>query len=171
MNEPGGVMAVPQEAPATENEPGFDQVLAQLRSIEPDDAGTIVLPDGRHMTPAGSDWVFDEDDLEGGLTTYLGAVTGNLVVTVDDGPVDHAVRVIDATRERGRSQNGQAGRPCRVERTHFVAGQRESLCGGADEDQSVLGAGLRQIRGLREEPVSRVERVDSRRQLAQRWVL
>jgi exodeoxyribonuclease VII small subunit len=26
-------MAVPQEAPATENQPGFDQVLAQLRSI------------------------------------------------------------------------------------------------------------------------------------------
>ena len=26
-------MAVPQEPPATENEPGFDQVLAQLRAI------------------------------------------------------------------------------------------------------------------------------------------
>jgi hypothetical protein len=74
---------------------------ARYAAIQPDDAGTIVLPDGRHMTPAGSDWVFDEDDLEGGLTTYLGPVAGNLVVTVDDGPVDHAVRVIDATKVGG----------------------------------------------------------------------
>ena len=62
-------------------------------------AGTIILPDGRRITPAGSDWVFDEDDLEGGLTTYLGPVAGtSLVVTVDDGPVDHAVRAIDSTK-------------------------------------------------------------------------
>lgn len=74
---------------------------ARYAAIEPDDAGTIILPDGRHMTPAGSDWVFDENDLEGGLTTYLGVVAGNLVVTVDDGPVDHAVRVIDATKVGG----------------------------------------------------------------------
>lgn len=61
--------------------------------------GTVILPDGHRITPAGADWVFDEDDLEGGLTTYVGPVTGtNLVVTVDDGPGDHAVRVIDPTQ-------------------------------------------------------------------------
>jgi hypothetical protein len=74
---------------------------ARYASIDADDAGAIVLPDGRHMTPAGSDWVFDEDDLEGGLTTYLGPVTGSLVVTVDDGPVDHAVRVVDVNNIGG----------------------------------------------------------------------
>ena len=64
-----------------------------------DDAGTMILPDGRRLAPAGSDWVFDEDDLEGGLTTFVGPVAGtSLVVTVDDGPADHAVRAIDSTK-------------------------------------------------------------------------
>jgi hypothetical protein len=62
-------------------------------------AGTIILPDGHIISPTGSDWVFDEDDLEGGLTTCVGPVSGsNYVVTVDDGPGDHAVRVIDPTQ-------------------------------------------------------------------------
>jgi hypothetical protein len=91
----GGYPA-PVQGQCTATTPGGEAV--RYASIEPDDAGTIILPDGRHMAPAGSDWVFDEDDLEGGVTTYLGAVAGKLVVTVDDGPVDHAVRVIDATQ-------------------------------------------------------------------------
>ena len=57
----------------------------QVRRATPD-AGTVILPDGRRITPAGSDWVFDEDDLEGGLTTVPRADPGtSLVVTVDDG--------------------------------------------------------------------------------------
>ncbi|HEY1697006.1 MAG TPA: hypothetical protein VGG39_32830 [Polyangiaceae bacterium] len=72
---------------------------AKYAGLDPADAGTVILPDGRRIAPAGSDWVFDEDDLEGGLTTYLGALgDGGLVVTVDDGPVDHAVRVIDPAK-------------------------------------------------------------------------
>ena len=61
--------------------------------------GTIILPDGRRIVPAGSDWVFDEADLQGGLTTFLGAIPGTTyVVTVDDGPVDHAVRIVDSRK-------------------------------------------------------------------------
>ena len=55
-------------------------------------------PRRQPITPAGADWVFDEDDLEGGLTTYVGPIgTTGLVMTVDDGPDDHAVRVINPT--------------------------------------------------------------------------
>lgn len=62
-------------------------------------AGTTVLPDGRRISPAGADWVFDETDLQGGLTSFVGAITGTrFVVTIDDGPVDHAVRIVDPTK-------------------------------------------------------------------------
>ena len=71
---------------------------AKYAGPDPDHPGTVILPDARRITPAGSDWVFDEPDLQGGLTTYLGAIPGtHLVVAVDDGPVDHAVRVVDST--------------------------------------------------------------------------
>ncbi len=71
---------------------------AKYAGRDPDSAGTVILPDGHIIAPAGSDWVFDEDDLEGGLTTFVGPITGTkYVVTVDDGPGDHAVRVIDPT--------------------------------------------------------------------------
>ncbi|MGH7295058.1 MAG: hypothetical protein ACRELB_08995, partial [Polyangiaceae bacterium] len=45
---------------------------AKYGGPDPDHAGTVVLPDGRRIAPAGSDWVFDESDLQGGLTTYVG---------------------------------------------------------------------------------------------------
>jgi hypothetical protein len=69
---------------------------AAYAGVDTTNPGTVILPDGHRITPAGSDWVFDEDNLEGGLTTYLGPIPGTgLVVTVDDGPDDHAVRVIN----------------------------------------------------------------------------
>ena len=72
---------------------------AKYAGVDPASAGTVILPDGRRIVPAGSDWVFDESDLAGGLTTFVGAIAGTtLVVTVDDGPVDHAVRVIDTAK-------------------------------------------------------------------------
>lgn len=75
---------------------------ARYAGPDADHAGTIVLPDARRITPAGADWVFGESDLEGGLTTYLGAIPNTrFVVAIDDGPRDHAVRVIDATKIGG----------------------------------------------------------------------
>lgn len=97
----GGFPAPPQ-GKCTASAPTGE--AAKYAGPDPDHPGTIVLPDGRRIAPAGSDWVFDESDLQGGLTTFVGAIPGtSLVVTVDDGPVDHAVRVIDATKIGGSS--------------------------------------------------------------------
>ncbi len=66
--------------------------------VDPDNAAQRILPDGRRMQPAGSAWIFDESDLEGGLTTGIIAIPGtSYVVTVDDGTDQHAVRLIDST--------------------------------------------------------------------------
>ena len=92
----GGAPA-PTKGKCTVSAPTGD--AAKYAGPDPDHPGTIILPDGRRITPAGSDWVFDESDLQGGLTSYVGAIPGtSYVVTIDDGPVDHAVRVIDATK-------------------------------------------------------------------------
>ena len=67
--------------------------------IDPDDATQRILPDGRRMKPAGESWIFNEHDLEGGLTTGIVAIPGtNYVVTVDDGDDQHAVRLIDTSK-------------------------------------------------------------------------
>ncbi len=72
---------------------------AKFGGPDPDDASTIILPDGRRIHPSGSDWVFDESDLEGGLTTAIASVAGtSFVLTVDDGAGDHAVRLIDTSK-------------------------------------------------------------------------
>lgn len=63
------------------------------------DQGITTLPDGRRIQPAGADWVFQEPDVKGGLTASVLRIPGtDLVVTVDDGYGDHAVRVIDPTK-------------------------------------------------------------------------
>jgi hypothetical protein len=61
-------------------------------------AGARVLPDGRVIHPAGSEWGFDEADQQGGMTSAVIAVPGtSLVLAVDIGNDDHAVRAIDTT--------------------------------------------------------------------------
>ncbi|MCC6215013.1 MAG: bifunctional YncE family protein/alkaline phosphatase family protein [Polyangiaceae bacterium] len=61
--------------------------------------GTWVLPDGRRITPAGAEWIFSEAELLGGITTGMLVVPGtSLLVLVDSGIVDHAVRAVDASR-------------------------------------------------------------------------
>ncbi len=57
-----------------------------------------VLPDGRPIQPAGSEWQFNETAQAGGETHSLAAVPGTtFVVTIDTGTDDHAVRVVDAS--------------------------------------------------------------------------
>jgi DNA-binding beta-propeller fold protein YncE len=55
-----------------------------------------VLPDGRRAAPAGSEWIFDEPDYKGGLTSALVLVPGTTwAITVDTGDGEHAVRCVD----------------------------------------------------------------------------
>jgi hypothetical protein len=61
--------------------------------------GGYILPDGRRVRPTGTEWVFNEQDLLGGMTVAALRVPGtNYVLTVDAGGGDHAVRVVDATK-------------------------------------------------------------------------
>ena len=60
--------------------------------------GVRILPDGRPIKPAGSEWPFDETTENGGETSALAVVPGtSFVLTVDTGTDDHAVRVVDTT--------------------------------------------------------------------------
>ena len=59
-------------------------------------AGARVLPDGRVIRPAGSEWGFDEADQRGGTTAAVIDVPGtSFVLAVDTGNDDHAVRAVD----------------------------------------------------------------------------
>ncbi len=63
------------------------------------DGAAVILPDGRRIRPAGSDWVFGETDLTGGLTSaVLHVPKTSFVLTVDTGYGVHAVRVVDVAR-------------------------------------------------------------------------
>ncbi len=65
---------------------------------DPDVQGGRVMPDGRLMHPVGKLSIFQEADLDSGLTTGLIDVPGtNYVLTVDSGNGPHAVRVVDTT--------------------------------------------------------------------------
>lgn len=71
----------------------------KFTGTDPDDAKTTILPDGRRVRPAGDDWVFNETDLKGGITTGLLAIPStSYVLTVDAGTDNHAVRLIDTTK-------------------------------------------------------------------------
>jgi hypothetical protein len=62
-------------------------------------AGPGILPDGRRVTPQGSEWIFEEKDLEPGLTTALMLVPGTrFAVTVDTGDGPHSVRAVDLNK-------------------------------------------------------------------------
>ncbi len=65
---------------------------------DPDVPGGRILPDGRPTRPNGRLFIFDEPDMEGGLTTGLFAVPGTpLVLTVDSGIRTHVLRVVDTS--------------------------------------------------------------------------
>ncbi len=71
----------------------------KFSGTDPADPKTTILPDGRRVRPAGQDWVFNETDLKGGITTGLIAIPStSYVVTVDTGIGNHAVRLIDTTK-------------------------------------------------------------------------
>jgi hypothetical protein len=62
--------------------------------------GNVILPDGRRVAPAGTEWLFDESDLPGGFPAHSLLVLGSggagqWVVVSDDGYDTNALRVID----------------------------------------------------------------------------
>ena len=70
-----------------------------------------------------------------------------------------AHQFVDRRRRRRRRQHRQAGRPGGRDRACLVAGQLQHIGAGPDERDTRRGAGRRQIGILREEPVSRIDRV------------
>lgn len=66
---------------------------------DPDDPTTLIMPDGHKQKPFGAAWAFDEPDLYAGMTSNVVAIPGSsLVLTVDTGYGDHAVRLVDTTK-------------------------------------------------------------------------
>lgn len=62
------------------------------------DPSTYILPDGRRTKPAGTEWLWAEEELRGGMTGALTAIPGtSLVLTVDTGE-EHSVRLVDTAK-------------------------------------------------------------------------
>lgn len=60
------------------------------------DGDRTILPDGRRLSPSASEWIFQEPDLQGGITTGLAPVPGTtLALAVDTGTGKHVVRLLD----------------------------------------------------------------------------
>jgi hypothetical protein len=69
---------------------------------DPDDPQTTVLPDGRRVRAAGSEFLFDDPGLEPGLPMSVTVVPGTpYVLVVDAGYGPHSVRSVDTTQIGG----------------------------------------------------------------------
>jgi DNA-binding beta-propeller fold protein YncE len=61
----------------------------------------VILPDGRRVKPAGTEWLFDESDLPGGFPAHAILVPGGAwLIVSDDGYDTNALRVIDTATLR-----------------------------------------------------------------------
>ena len=82
---------------------------------------------------------------------------------LDEQRVGHVLRRLDERVDVGgrldRRERRDAGRLGGGDRPGLVAGQRQHLGGRADEGDAGVGAGLGELRVLREEAVARVDRV------------
>src|SRR5215472_13565553 len=95
-----GTYPQPTKGQCTASAPTGDS--AKYAGPDPDHPGVRVLPDGRRISPAGSEWIFDDEP--GGLTSAILAVPGtSFVLTVDTGMDDHVVRLVDVTKIAGGS--------------------------------------------------------------------
>jgi len=67
--------------------------------IDPDDPLLKIMPGGRRQRPFGQSWAFREPDLYAGMTSNILLIPGtSLVVTVDSGYGDHALRLVDTAK-------------------------------------------------------------------------
>ncbi|HVY45020.1 MAG TPA: hypothetical protein VHB21_04035, partial [Minicystis sp.] len=59
-------------------------------------AGGLVLPDGHRITPAGTEWLFQEADVEGTYPMNVMPLPGTHLVVVSDGGIDdNVLRLVD----------------------------------------------------------------------------
>jgi hypothetical protein len=80
----------------TVNAPSGDAV--KYAGPDPDKTGATVLPDGRRVLAAGSEWLFDEPSLAEGLPMSVTLVPGtSYALVVDVGYGAHSVRSVDTT--------------------------------------------------------------------------
>ncbi len=90
----GTLQATPSRCSATA--PTGDAI--KKAGADPDDVQTTVLPDGRRVRATGSEWLFDETNLEPGLPMSVTPVPGTTyVLVVDAGYGPHSVRSVDTT--------------------------------------------------------------------------
>ena len=63
------------------------------------DASAYILPDGRRVSSAGTEWIFNEPGLSGGNSDGLLLIPGTpYAVVIDDGDGPHVVRVVDTSK-------------------------------------------------------------------------
>ena len=87
----GRTFPAPQKGACVASDPAAD-ALAKTAA----DGTPIVLPDGRRVEPAGSEWLFT--DFPGGFPSGAALVPGTKWLLVDDtGYTTHSVRVIDTS--------------------------------------------------------------------------
>ncbi len=92
-----GTFPAPQAGKCTVSVPTGE--AAKYAGADKDKPGTLILPDGRRIKPAGSEWIFDEKDLPSGLPSAVLAIPGtSYAVVVDSGYGPHAVRAVDTTK-------------------------------------------------------------------------
>jgi hypothetical protein len=110
MLEPWG--QIPHDTPCGTWDGGFPAVTGACTATAPSGAaiaytqkaGTpTILPDGRRVTPAGHDWLFDEADVPQSIPTSAIAVPGTTFLLVVDEAygTNDAVRVVDTSKIDG----------------------------------------------------------------------
>ncbi len=91
----GGV-ATPAAAQCTASPATGDAI--KYAGPDPDDATITILPDGRRVKAAGSEWIFDEPDLTPNAPVNVLPVPGtNYLLVVDMAYDTQSVRVVDKT--------------------------------------------------------------------------
>ena len=92
-----GTYPTAQQGQCVASAPSGDAIAPTAKTVQ---SGTpVILPDGRRLTPAGSDWLFNESDVPVPLPVSVLPIAGtSYALVVDVGYVTNAVYVIDTTK-------------------------------------------------------------------------
>jgi hypothetical protein len=92
-----GAMPTPTATKCTATSASGDAI--KYAGADPDDATRWILPDGRRVKAAGSEWIFSETSVQPNAPVNVLPVPGtSYLLVVDMGYDDHALRVVDATK-------------------------------------------------------------------------